>query len=66
MKRTVTIPNIRCAACVRTVTNELKAIEGVKAVDGVADTKTVTVEYDEPATWEQIVAALTEIDFPPA
>ncbi len=30
------------------------------------DRKHVTVEWDEPATWEQIEALLEEINYPPA
>jgi copper chaperone len=66
MTKTITVPNIGCAGCVRAITNELKEINGVGAVDGVVDTKTVTIEFGDPATWEQIEAALKEIDYAPA
>jgi copper ion binding protein len=65
-KKTFQVPNIGCDNCVRTIKNEVGQIQGVKQVDGVVDTKTVTVEWDNPATWTQIEAALKEIDYAPA
>jgi copper chaperone CopZ len=65
-KKTFQVPNIGCDNCVRTIKTEVSQIQGVKQVDGVVDTKTVTVEWDNPATWTQIEAALKEIDYAPA
>jgi len=64
-KKTFKVPNIGCDGCVRTVVSELKDIAGVNKAEGVVDTKMVTVEYGDPASWEQIVTALTEIDYAP-
>ena len=63
--KTFKVPNIGCDGCVNTVKGELSDLEGVKSVDGVVDTKMVTVEYDAPASWEKIVGALQEIDYAP-
>ena len=49
-----------------TIKTEVSQITGVKQVDGVVDTKTVTVEWDTPATWQQIESTLKEIEYPPA
>jgi cobaltochelatase CobN len=65
MTKTFVVPNISCDHCVRSIKNEVSDIEGVKSVDAKADTKVVTVEWESPATWEQINATLTEIDYPP-
>ena len=65
-RKTFQVPNIGCEGCVRTIQNEVSQIAGVKAVDGVVDTKTVTVEWDNPATWQKIAETLTEIDYAPA
>ncbi len=65
-RKTFQVPNIGCDGCVRTIKNELSEIPGVNMVDGVVDTKTVTVEWDNPATWEKITETLTEIEYPPA
>jgi copper chaperone len=64
--KTFKVPNIGCDGCVRTVQSELKQIAGVQRVEGAVDTKIVTVEWVDPANWEQIAQALTEIDYPPA
>ncbi len=65
-RKTFQVPNIGCDGCVRTIKNEVSQISGVKAVDGVVDTKTVTVEWDNPATWQKIADTLKEIDYAPA
>jgi copper chaperone CopZ len=65
-KKTFQVPNIGCDGCVRTIKNELNEVTGVKHVEGDVTTKMVTVEWDNPATWPQIVTALTEIEYAPA
>ena len=65
-RKTFQVPSIGCDGCVRTIKNEVSQITGVKTVDGVVDTKIVTVEWDTPATWQQIESALKEIDYAPA
>ena len=65
-RKTFQVPSIGCDGCVRTIKNEVSQISGVKQVDGVVDTKTVTVEWDTPATWQQIESTLKEIDYAPA
>ena len=65
-RKTFQVPSIGCDGCVRTIKNEVGQISGVKTVDGVVDTKTVTIEWDTPATWTQIESTLKEIDYAPA
>ncbi|NWG18374.1 MAG: heavy-metal-associated domain-containing protein [Chloroflexi bacterium] len=65
-RKTFEVPNIGCDNCVRTIKNELGSIAGVKQVEGVTATRMITVEWDDPANWQQIVAALKEIDYAPA
>ena len=60
------VPNIGCNGCVNTIKSEVSQINGVQTVNGVVDTKTVTVEWEAPATWQQIEATLKEIDYAPA
>ena len=62
---TYKIPNISCNHCVHTVTLEVGDIEGVRSVEADAETKMARIEYDAPATEEQIVAVLEEINYPP-
>lgn len=64
-KKTFKVPNIGCNGCVNAVQGELRDIEGVKSAIAELSSKMVTVEYDDPASWDGIVAALTEIDYAP-
>lgn len=63
--KTVKVPNISCGHCVRTIENELGDMQGVRKVVALQDAKTVTVEWEEPQTWERIQATLVEINYPP-
>jgi copper ion binding protein len=62
--KTLQIPNISCNHCVMTIKNELSEIQGVASVDGDADQKQVTVEFDAPASMDQILEKLKEINYP--
>ena len=64
--KTFTVPNISCGHCTRTIENELSELAGVRRVQADEATRVVTVEWDTPATWEQIDALLHEINYPPA
>jgi copper chaperone len=64
--KTFEVPNISCGHCVTTVQNEVSELDGVSKVQADQDSRMVTVEWDAPATWEQIKATLTEINYPPA
>ena len=63
--KTFQVPAISCAGCVRTIQNEVGEIAGVAAVKADEHTKQVVVQWATPATWEQIKATLTEIEYPP-
>jgi len=65
-KKTFVVPNIGCDGCVRTIKTEVSQLAGVKQVEGDVSTKLVTVEWDRPATWQQIVKTLEEVDYAPA
>ena len=60
------IPNISCNHCVHTIKMEVAEINGVVTVDADMNTQEATITFDPPATEEQIVATLTEINYPPA
>lgn len=64
-KRTIKVPNIGCNGCVNAIKGEVSDIEGVEFIAGSVDEKTVTLQWGDPATWEQIRAAMTEIDYAP-
>jgi copper chaperone len=51
-KKALSIPNISCGHCLRTITNELTEVKGVSRVEGDVQAKRITVEWDVPATLE--------------
>jgi copper chaperone CopZ len=59
------VPNISCGHCVHTIKMEVGDLAGVTEVDASAATKEVTVSFDSPATEDQIVALMKEINYPP-
>lgn len=63
--KTFKVPNLGCDGCVNTIKAEVGELSGVQSVSGVVDSKMITVEWDEPASWEQIEATLVEIDYAP-
>ncbi len=63
-KTDLSIPAISCNHCVMTIKNELSDIQGVTAVEGDAEKKKILVEYDSPATLNEIKAVLNEIGYP--
>ncbi|MGD2272599.1 MAG: heavy-metal-associated domain-containing protein [Desulfobacterales bacterium] len=65
-KQTFSIPNISCGHCVMTIKNELGELSGVSKVDGDPENKSITVEWDEPATAAKIKETLDEINYPAA
>ena len=54
----LSIPNISCRHCVRTIERELGGMPGVTEVKGDADLKEVRVTWEAPATLEAISRAL--------
>ena len=64
--KTFEVPNISCGDCVMTIKIEVSDLAGVQRVEADKDTRKVTVEWDNPATWEQINDLLVEINYPPA
>ena len=64
--KTFNVPNISCKHCVMTIKRELGELEGISNVSGDVETKTVTVAWGPPATWEGIKSLLQEINYPPA
>ena len=65
-KQTFSVPNISCGHCVNAIKSELGELEGVRTVDGNPQAKSIEVEYDAPATEDQIRATLKEINYPAA
>ncbi len=65
--KTVTykIPNINCGHCVHTIQTEVSELAGVKAVEANSTTKMAVISFEEPATEDQIIATLKEINYAP-
>jgi len=66
MTKSFQVPNITCHHCVMTIKRELGELSGVTSVSGDAETKTITVEWNAPATWDGIKSLLAEINYPAA
>ena len=64
--KTFLVPNISCHHCVMTIKRELGELDGVVSASGDVETKTVTVEWEPPASWDGIKALLAEINYAPA
>ena len=62
--RTLSIPNISCGHCVMSIKKELGEMEGVAKVEGDPDSKSITLQWDVPATLEKIKEILREINYP--
>ena len=63
--KTFKVSNISCGHCVMTIKREVGELQGVTSVKAEADTKMVTVEWNEPPTsWEGIKSLLKEINYP--
>ncbi len=63
-KITYNIPSISCNHCVRTIEFEINEVPGVEKVKADAESKTAEITFKEPATEEQIVKVLAEINYP--
>ena len=57
------VPNINCGNCEHTIKMELSELTGVSKVDASSVTNKVLVEFEPPATEEQIKSLLVEINY---
>lgn len=64
--KTFEVPNISCGHCTNTIEMEVIDLAGVVNVKAEKETRQVTVEWDNPATWDSIKSLLVEINYPPA
>ena len=63
--KTFVVPNISCGHCTHTIEMEVGDLAGVTSVKAEQESRKVTVEWQDPATWEQIEGLLNEINYPP-
>ena len=65
-KQTFNIPNISCGHCTMAIENELKEMSGITEVVSNIAEKSVSVQWQAPATLDKIIATLKEINYPAA
>ncbi len=65
-KETFHIPNISCGHCTGAIEKELQEVDGIKSVQSDIQGKTVTVQFEAPASKEAILTTLKEINYPAA
>ena len=58
------IPNISCGHCVNSIQVELSKLPGVSGVWADQETKSVEIEFKDPATEEKIKTLLDSINYP--
>lgn len=63
-KLTFQVPGISCGHCVKTIEMELSELAGVATVKGDVASKTVVVEFQPPASEQQMVELMSEINYP--
>lgn len=63
-RQTLSIPRISNPQCVAAIKAEVGELFGVRSVEGNAETKTITVEWEIPTDLEIIKIALEEINYP--
>ncbi len=61
----VKVPNISSAYCTKLIKRELRAIRGVQGVEVNLPLREVSIRWESPATWEEIVKTLNDIEYPP-
>ena len=59
------VPNITCGHCVHTIQMEIGELEGIQSVVADDKTKEVAISFDAPASEDQIIATLKEINYAP-
>ena len=64
-KKLYKVPAIHCGHCVHTIEMELGDLEGVSSVKADLESKTVEVEFENPASEDLIIGTLKEINYPP-
>jgi len=62
----LSVPNISCGHCVMSIKKELSEMDGVSKVEGDPGSKSITLEWDAPASLDKIKETLREINYPVA
>ena len=62
--KSVSIPNISCGHCVRTIESEVSTLDNIVSVKADEKSKLVDISWNDPQTWENIKSLLSEINYP--
>ncbi len=65
VSKTFKVPTISCDHCTSTIETEISELEGVVNVKADITSKTVTIEWEEPQTWDGIKTLLHELNYMP-
>lgn len=63
-RKQLTVQNISCEHCVRTIESELGEIEGVFQVEADVESGIVDIQFEDPVSIEEIEEVLDDIGFP--
>ncbi|MDZ7698446.1 MAG: cation transporter [Deltaproteobacteria bacterium] len=63
---TLSVPNISCGHCVMAIQKALNEKDGISKVEGDPNTKEIHVQFDAPATLDEIKSTLKAINYPAA
>jgi copper chaperone len=58
------VPGISCGHCVKTIESELGEREGIIKVKADVESKSVKIDFQDPASESQIKTLLKEINYP--
>jgi len=61
---TYRVPGISCGHCVNTIEVELSEVEGVTRVKAEAESKSVSIDFQDPASEGQLIDLLKKINYP--
>ena len=61
---TYRVPGISCGHCVNTIELELNEVEGVSRVKADVESKSVTIDFQDPASEARLINLLKEINYP--
>jgi copper chaperone CopZ len=59
------IPAVSCGHCKMTMERKMGELPGVASVSVDVDSKQAVIQFDSPATGDEIEALLSEIGYPP-
>jgi len=65
MEVTLSVPDITCGHCARTITRAVEPLDGIGSVEVDINARTVTLNYDRPGDLGAALSALASKGYPP-